>query len=125
MSQSDYTRTQFSEKYIQERVTEELRKAEKKSSDAFRDVISKLANPAANPDDPNDKLHATEIKQKLDEIKDKLATRSARGKLDEETGKAREAVINCFNNNQGKPLKCWAEVQEFKARVKAVEDAAF
>lgn len=125
MIQSDYIRTQFSEKYIQDRVTEELRKAEKQGSDTLKDVISKLATPTSNPEDLNDKLHATDIKQKLAEIKDKLASRSARGQLDEETEKARNAVINCLNGNQGKPLKCWAEVQEFKARIKAVEEATF
>lgn len=105
-----------------------MKKIEKQSSEALKEAISKLPTTTANnstTDDEANKLHATSVKQKLEEIKEKLNSRPKRGELDAETNKAREAVIACLNGNSDKPLKCWQEVEAFKARVKAVEDAAF
>ncbi|CDO53728.1 hypothetical protein DV451_001455 [Geotrichum candidum] len=117
--ESDYTRSQYTEKHIQDLVTEKLKEIEKQSSLALKDAFTKLPQPDAN----DNESHAKDVKQKLDEIKEKLQSRPKRGQLDEETTNARNKVVECLKANDGKPLKCWDEVEAFKARVKAVEDA--
>ncbi len=96
-----------------------MKEIEKQSSLALKDAFTKLPQPDAN----DNESHAKDVKQKLDEIKEKLQSRPKRGQLDEETTNARNKVVECLKANDGKPLKCWDEVEAFKARVKAVEDA--
>lgn len=98
-----------------------MKQIEKESSTALKEAFNKLPQPKQ---DDSDSTHASEIKQKLDEIKKKLESRPKRGQLDDETLQARNKVVECLKSNEGKPLNCWEEVETFKARVKAVEGAS-
>lgn len=99
-----------------------MKEIEKQSSLALKDAIAKLPQPEVSDNDSGS--HAKDVEKKLNEIKEKLQSRPKRGQLDEETTNARNKVVECLKANDGKPLKCWDEVEAFKARVKAVEDAA-
>ncbi|ANB14259.1 Mic19p [Sugiyamaella lignohabitans] len=115
--ESDYTRAQYTEKHIQDRVSEELKKIQKESEAEFKSLASKVSEISEEKlgDIDSAKLHA-----KLDELKSALEARQKRGKFDKEITAARDALATCFKENKGKPLKCQEVFEEFHRKVEAL-----
>ncbi|CAN3375381.1 hypothetical protein DIURU_002422 [Diutina rugosa] len=114
---SDYSRAQYAENYIQDRVAQELKKLEKEAVVKFNkttnDALAKNPKPELSVAKTNEKIsQLTSILQenaKLTEVQ-----------LPEETKAARESVLSCLKANEGKSLNCWDEVKKFEELVKAL-----
>lgn len=112
--ESDYTRSQYAENYIQERVASELKKLEAEAVQSFKDttasVILKDTNNTVSVAKSNDKI--AQLSQLLQENAKLVAV-----ELGDDIVKARSSVIACLKDNKGKPLNCWDEVEQFKKLV--------
>lgn len=113
--QSDYSRSQYTEKYIQERVALELAKLEEKVKKEFAETADKalLKNTESG-------LSVPKINDKIQKLNDVLKANAELAKVDlsEEVKNSRNEVIKCLKENEGKSLNCWNEVENFKRVVK-------
>lgn len=114
--ESDYSRSQYTEKYIQDRVQQELTKLEKEALIKFQQTTNDALLRDAKPDDlsvpvSNEKIsHLKQLMQKnLDLTKVEVSP---------SVQDARSKVVSCLRDNKGKTLNCWEEVEAFKALVK-------
>ncbi|WPK23264.1 hypothetical protein PUMCH_000499 [Australozyma saopauloensis] len=112
--ESDYTRSQYTESYIQERVAKELTRLEAEAIGKFKktasDAVSKDNGSKVSVASTNDKIEA--LTKSLRE-----SSELVRLELSENVQKLKLAVLQCLKDNQGKPLNCWDEVTEFKKLV--------
>lgn len=112
--ESDYTRAQYTEKYIQERVAKELARFEAEAIELFKKTTNDSLLPADNSNvsvsASNDKL--SELSQNLQKSAELLHF-----VLPESLKEAKALVLLCLKDNAGKPLNCWDEVVEFKKLV--------
>lgn len=115
--QSDFSRAQYTEKYIQDRVAAELAKLEKQTISSFKEATDN----AILKDDPEDqKLSVAATNDKIAKLTNTLKENALLGKvvIPPNVKESRNAVINCLKENQGKSLNCWEEVETFKRLVK-------
>lgn len=112
--ESDYTRAQYTEKYIQDRVAAELKKLEAQTIDTFRNTTD-LA--LVKSDD--NKLSVASSNEKIAQLSKLLeeSSKLVQVKVSEEIKTARDGVISCLKENHGKSLNCWDEVENFKKLV--------
>ncbi|OBA22907.1 DUF1690-domain-containing protein [Metschnikowia bicuspidata var. bicuspidata NRRL YB-4993] len=112
--ESDYTRAQFTESYIQERVAAELQKLELEAITKYQasasDALLKDGSDGASYSASNDKLLA--LSKTLQDNASLIKI-----ELDEPVVIARQEVISCLKTNKGKALNCWDEVEQFKKLV--------
>ncbi|GEQ71712.1 hypothetical protein JCM33374_g5398 [Metschnikowia sp. JCM 33374] len=112
--ESDYTRAQYTESYIQERVASELQKLEleaiKKYQNSASDALLKDGKDAVSFSSSNDKISS--LSKTLQEN-----ASSIKIELDDSILNARQTVIGCLKDNKGKALNCWEEVEQFKKLV--------
>ncbi|SGZ46675.1 CIC11C00000003036 [Sungouiella intermedia] len=112
--ESDYTRSQYTEKYIQERVASELKNLEAETVEKFQATTgSSLLK------EGDDKLSVKSSNEKISNLT-KILQESAKlvqVELSSDIKDARQSVIACLKDNQGKPLNCWDEVDHFKSLV--------
>ncbi|EEQ37969.1 hypothetical protein CLUG_02092 [Clavispora lusitaniae ATCC 42720] len=112
--ESDYTRSQYTEKYIQERVADELKKLEletiKKFQAATSDALSKEGEASLSVASANERI------SKLSEVL-KESAKLTHVDLSDDVKNARKSVIACLKDNKGRPLNCWDEVEQFKKLV--------
>lgn len=111
LTQSDYSRAQHTEKYIQDRVAAELAKLEKDALKQFRDTTEESLQTGSD-DGPsvagaNDKIAALTKR-----LQDNLSL--AKVKTSDEFKASRENVLKCLRDNEGRSLNCWDEVQQFR-----------
>ncbi|KAG6017378.1 hypothetical protein E4U54_007383 [Claviceps lovelessii] len=122
--ETDASRAKLIEQHIQARVAEELKKLQKKETEALSLAHEKMA---ANIDDDDvnntDKRAVTSFSlgREVDELRRKLEQRKNIRELPEEVDRARSEVIRCLRENDRRPLDCWQEVESFKAEVKKLE----
>ncbi|CAN3359298.1 MICOS complex subunit Mic19p [Diutina catenulata] len=116
-AESDYSRAQYTEKYIQERVAEELQKLE-------RDAVTKFqkTTDSALSKDPRPELSVATTNEKIEKLTKALQENAKLSKveLSPETESARGDVLACLKANEGKTLNCWDEVAKFEKLVKAL-----
>lgn len=115
--QSDFSRAQYTEKYIQDRVAAELAKLEKQTISSFKEATDN----AILKDDPEDqKLSVAATNDKIAKLTNTLKENALLGKvvIPPNVEESRNAVISCLKENQGKSLNCWEEVETFKRLVK-------
>ncbi|CAX44300.2 mitochondrial protein, putative, partial [Candida dubliniensis CD36] len=115
--ESDFSRAQYTEKYIQDRVAAELAKLEKQTISSFKETTDK----ALLKDDPEDqKLSVAATNDKITNLTNVLKENALLGKvvIPPNVEESRNAVISCLKENQGKSLNCWEEVETFKKLVK-------
>lgn len=112
--ESDYTRSQYTEKYIQERVAAELKKLES-------DAITKFQNATADAllKEGEEKTSVASSNEKIAKLTEVLqeSAKLVQVELSSDIQSARQSVIACLKDNQGKPLNCWDEVEQFKKLV--------
>lgn len=86
------------------------------------DKKSSISNSGSSSSNNSESIiHSTKIKEQLATLKSQLEARKERHVLDDETTKARNSVLQCLKDNASKPLKCYDEVEKFKAKVKDYE----
>ncbi|CAN6632106.1 MICOS complex subunit Mic19p [Trichomonascus vanleenenianus] len=110
--ESDYTRSQYTESYIQERVQEELRKKQAEATAALKEAVTSLKEGPSE-----DKENSNTLREKLVALKEQLDARPKPREHSKELIQAREELVKCFKDNKGKPLKCLDEVEAFKSQV--------
>ncbi|KAI5966502.1 uncharacterized protein KGF55_000811 [Candida pseudojiufengensis] len=117
--ESDYSRAQYTEKYIQDRVAKELTKLEKETIKNFKDTTNK-ALLKDDKKDQNAKISVSQANDKIVQLTQLLKENAAleQANITPEIKQSRESVIQCLKNNQGKSLNCWNEVETFKNLVR-------
>lgn len=115
--ESDYTRAQYAEKYIQERVAAELSKLEVDAAKRFKETTSQSLETAVDS-----KTSVASSNEKVQELTKALqdSAKLILVELNDDIKKARGNVIACLKDNQGRSLNCWDEVQEFKTLVNSM-----
>lgn len=112
--ESDFTRAQYTESYIQERVAEELKKLEREAIDKFQETATSSVSKASGKE-----FSASSSNQKIASLS-KLLQENARLvqlDLDKSVEAARDDVVACLKENKGQSLNCWEEVDKFKKLV--------
>ncbi|KAL6453914.1 MIC19 MICOS complex subunit MIC19 [Candida maltosa Xu316] len=114
--ESDFSRAQYTEKYIQDRVASELSKLEKQTIKEFKNTTDK----AILKDEGEAKLSVASVNEKIGKLTDLLKENASLAKIvtPANVQESRDAVIKCLKDNQGKSLNCWDEVEGFKQLVK-------
>lgn len=116
--QSDYSRSQYTEKYIQERVAAELKKLERETVSKFQGTLKE----SLDTDGKNAELDVKNTNAKIEKLTKILEANAQffKVEVDANVAAARSNVILCLKENKGKSLNCWEEVDEFKKLVKQV-----
>lgn len=117
-SDSDYARSQYTEKYIQQRVSKELAKLEQEVKDKFKKRLDQSDKDAsASADDSISFESSNERILKLTKILEENIKLSQVESSDD-VKNSRSSVVECLKNNHGKVLNCWDEVDTFRKLVK-------
>lgn len=116
--QSDYSRSQYTEKYIQDRVAAELKKLEAETIQRFKDTTNNSLLKDGDKDSkpelsvPKANARITKLNSVLEEN-----IKLAKVSVNDDVKIARDSVLKCLKENEGKSLNCWDEVKEFKKQV--------
>ncbi|CDK26670.1 unnamed protein product [Kuraishia capsulata CBS 1993] len=115
--ESDYTRQQYAETYIQKRVSAELSKLEKESQLKFDEGLKE----ALTPKKDTSSVSVAGVSDKIDRITAALdAIEKAKPVKSADLKAAEAKVADCLRDNKGKPLNCWAEAEAFKKLSSAI-----
>lgn len=114
-TQSDYSRSQYTEKYIQDRVAAELTKLEKETVKRFQDT----ANKAISSDELRPEVSVPMANERISKLTQLLKDNVKLAQVDvgDEVKRSRELVAKCLADNEGRSLNCWTEVEEFRRLV--------
>ncbi|KAK6461957.1 hypothetical protein DFJ63DRAFT_207057 [Scheffersomyces coipomensis] len=114
--ESDYSRSQFTEKYIQERVAEELTKLEKQTIQSFQSTTKS----ALIPVDDKPEFSVPSSNEKIERLTNLLKENAQLSAISipEDVLKAKNEVIQCIKENPGKSLNCWEEIESFRKLAK-------
>ncbi|CAK9438709.1 uncharacterized protein LODBEIA_P29330 [Lodderomyces beijingensis] len=117
---SDYSRAQYAEKYIQDRVAAELAKLEKETIKKFKDTTNAALSNDSNTTATEAGLSVPESNGKIAKLTQLLKENAQLEKINltPQITASRDSVIACLKENQGKSLNCWDEVETFKKLVK-------
>ncbi|RCK60380.1 MICOS complex subunit MIC19 [Candida viswanathii] len=115
--ESDFSRAQYTEKYIQDRVAVELARLEKETIKNFKNTTEKAL---LKEDKEDTKLSVAAANEKITNLTDLLKKNAvlAQVVIPPTVQEARESVVKCLKDNQGRSLNCWDEVETFKQLVK-------
>lgn len=115
--ESDYTRSQYTEKYIQERVASELKKLETDAILKFQETTAKSLDTSSDST-----LSVQSSNEKIEKLTKLLEENAKKVQLElsDDIKNARLAVVACLKDNQGRPLNCWDEVEQFKNLVNSM-----
>ncbi|KAK2592155.1 hypothetical protein QQS21_010163 [Conoideocrella luteorostrata] len=118
--ETDASRARLIEQHVQARVAEELKKLQKKESEALNAAHDKIATSEGSSSKEKGETSFS-LGKEVDELRRKLEERKKVRDLPENVEKARSQVIQCLRQNDRRPLDCWQEVENFKAEVKKME----
>lgn len=92
----------------------------KLEKDALKQLQQQTDDALSKTDEPSLSVLATD--EKLSKLTEKIQKNVGDSEIhvSREVTKARESVIKCLTSNQGKPLNCWEEVEQFKKLVKDI-----
>ncbi|RLV91235.1 MICOS complex subunit MIC19 [Spathaspora sp. JA1] len=115
--ESEFSRAQHTEKYIQERVAAELAKLEQQTIAQFQTTTN---NALLTEQDKITSPSVSELNDKITKLTETLQENAKLAKIEVPSSitTSRQEVINCLKENQGKSLNCWEEVEIFKNLVK-------
>lgn len=115
--ESDYTRAQYTEKYIQDRVASELTKLEREALEKFQKTTAESLDKSKDT-----KLSVALSNEKVQSLTKALqdSAKLIQVELSDEVKKARGDVIACLKDNKGRALNCWDEVEQFKTLVNSM-----
>lgn len=114
--ESDYSRAQSTEKYIQERVAQELQRLEAEANKQFKQTTDN----AILTDNEKVTVSVPSSNEKIQHLKQLMQENIALTTVEvsNEVKSTRDSVIKCLKDNEGKSLNCWDEVQKFNQLVK-------
>ncbi|CCH41373.1 hypothetical protein BN7_912 [Wickerhamomyces ciferrii] len=114
--ETDYTRSQYTEKYLEDKVNEKLDVLLKDSQLKFDET---LKNSILNKDlEKDSNLSTSKIDEKISILQKNLNNKESKFiKLSDELIKSKESVSSCLIQNKEKPLNCWDEVKNFEKLV--------
>ena len=119
--QTDASRARLIESQVQARVAEELKKLQKKESEALNVAHEKIAAAAASSSEDQAGMTSHAVNKQVEELRRKLEDRKQLVPLPEGVESSRLDVVRCLTENDRRPLDCWQEVEKFKAEVKKME----
>ncbi|RCI12071.1 hypothetical protein L249_0846 [Ophiocordyceps polyrhachis-furcata BCC 54312] len=120
---TDASRAKQTERHIQSRVAEELKRLTKREDETLRNARAKIAAHAdADADADSEGPDRVAVSKEIEDLRRKLDQRKQMRTLPESVDKARSDVVRCLRDNDRRPLDCWKEVEAFKAEVKKMED---
>lgn len=115
--ESDYSRRQLAERYVEQRVSDRLSELEE---DTLKKFENKLESSLLKSDGDDSKLSSAALNEKIEQLNQKLGlfqemdtAQSAKYSKD----KTKESVVKCLLENKGKPLNCYEEIEKFKKLV--------
>ncbi|KAH3683074.1 hypothetical protein WICPIJ_005947 [Wickerhamomyces pijperi] len=109
--ETDYIRSQYTEKYIQEEVSKRLDALSAKVDAEFQNNLKK----SLKTEDEDENVSFSKINAGLIELNEKLTNKeSSFLKLSEGVIAAKQEVVKCLQDNKGRPLNCWDEVKNFE-----------
>ncbi|OWB76188.1 hypothetical protein B5S32_g338 [[Candida] boidinii] len=119
-NESNYTRQQYAETYIQQKVNTELKKIESdklaKLDETLKNSLKKISNTNSNSS-----ISVNSINEKLDKINEQLVKLNSLKPVKSAELKAAESkVSSCLKLNKDTPLNCWEEVEIFKKLTKSL-----
>ncbi|KJZ72553.1 hypothetical protein HIM_08077 [Hirsutella minnesotensis 3608] len=117
--ETDASRAKLIEKHVQARVAEELKKLQRRESEALEAAHQKIASQPADHDDAGPSRFT--LGKEVEELRHKLEGRKQLRPVPDSVEKARGEVVRCLRENDRRPLDCWQEVENFKAEVKKLE----
>ncbi|KAA8914113.1 hypothetical protein TRICI_003010 [Trichomonascus ciferrii] len=100
------------EKYIQDRVNNELHTLEKESRQALEDALQKVPAPSKELEEDS-----ASLKEKLTALKAQLDARPKKAEYPAELAKARNDLVQCFKDNKGRALNCAEQLDAFKTQI--------
>lgn len=119
-TETDFTRAQKAERYLQEKVSAKLADLE---AEALKEFESKLSS-STLPDDSNSNsstntLSTALVNEKVEQLKNRLAKleESHKAKSTESVVATKNSLTECLLKNKEKPLNCYDEVEQFKKAV--------
>ena len=118
LTQSDYTRSQSAGQLVQQRVSEELAKVQYQAQEALALAKKNLEQAEQNEEASADSLSSSDLAAKFEALKNKFETSTYVTELDKETDSVRETLVKCLQDNKGRPLDCYEEVEQFKAKLR-------
>ncbi|KAG5421730.1 hypothetical protein I9W82_000822 [Candida metapsilosis] len=118
--ESDYSRAQYTEKYIQDRVAQELQKLESQTIKKFQQTTNEAVANDKSSSSNKSKLSVTETSAKVAKLTQLLQDNAKLEQIEITPAlqNSRDQVIQCLKDNQGKSLNCWDEVETFRTLVR-------
>lgn len=114
-TEGDFSRQQLANKYLEQRVSEKLAQLEEETLKKFEDKLN--TSLLADNGNSDSELSSKGLSEKVASLNSHLAklkeAQSARSS-DETLKSSKEALSKCLRDNDGKPLNCFEEVQNFK-----------
>lgn len=116
VSELEYSRKEYAEKAIEQKISTRLAELEVETLRKFKDTL----NDSLKNDDKVDGLSSAELSSKLGELQSQLdqfkrleQDKKEKFDVDNKDG-ARYKLTECLLKNKGKPLNCIEEISEFK-----------
>ncbi|ATY61360.1 DUF1690 domain-containing [Cordyceps militaris] len=120
--ETDASRAKLLEQQIHARVADELKKLQKRETEALAAAHDKIAAAAASShSSPDDGPSRSAVGKEVDALRRKLEERKQVRALPEDVERARTRVVECLRTNDRRPLDCWQAVEDFKAEVQKLE----
>lgn len=115
--ESDYSRRQLAERYVEQRVSDRLAELEE---DTLKKFENRLESSLLKGDSDEGSLSSAALNEKIEQLNQKLglfqerddAQRAKYAEVD-----TRKALHKCLLENKGKPLNCYEEIEQFKKLV--------
>lgn len=118
--ETDYTRSQYKEKYLQDEVNKRLAQASKES---LAKLDKTLADSLLKEDTEKDSnLSHKSIDEKIAKLSNILNEKNSNFlTLSDDLIKSKEQVKTCLLDNKKHPLNCWEEVENFQKLVNSLK----
>lgn len=118
--ESNFSRKQLAERYVEQRVSDRLSELEEDTLKKFENKLesSLLKNAASEGDDSS--LSSNALNEKIEKLNKKLQIFQERDDAQSvkfSKDKTRSALHKCLLENKGKPLNCYQEMEQFKKLV--------
>lgn len=105
---------------MQQKVSEELAKVQYQAQEALAQAKKNLEEADKAEEAGVDGLSSSDLSAKFEALKNKFETSTYVTELDKDTNSVREQLVKCLQDNKGRPLDCYEEVEQFKAKLRAL-----
>ncbi|QLL33930.1 hypothetical protein HG536_0F02550 [Torulaspora globosa] len=118
--ESDYSRRQLAERYVEQRVSDRLSELEEDTLKKFENRLESSLLKGDSSDGEGSSLSSAALNEKIEQLNQKLGLFQERDDAQRAKyadGDARKALHKCLLENKGKPLNCYEEIEQFKKLV--------